>query len=187
MSFWNMNDGSTVEAGTSYEVEGGNLEPIPDDTGCIGAIEEAKWDDYEGDRYISLKWRVMAPAEFAKRVIYHKVKVFGMASDKDPKATADKAKRMLGAIDSNAGGKLMKLGKEPTDTDLMSALVGKMMGIKLKVWKMKKDDGTDMSGNWVCAVAPAKGGQKEAPKPKAAEKKPEPVADAGNIDDDIPF
>lgn len=184
MSFWDMNDGSTVEASATYEIEGGDLKPIPDDTGCIAAIEEAKWDSYEGDRYISLKWRVMAPADYAKRVIYHKVKVFGMASDKDKKATADKAKRMLAAIDQNAGGKLMKVKGEPSDSDLMSALVGKMMAIKVKVWKMKKDDGTEMSGNWICAVAPSKGGQKAEPK---AEQKPEPAAEADSLDDDIPF
>ena len=184
MSFWDMNDGSTVEAGTSYEVEGGDLKPIPANTGCIAAIEEAKWDEYEGDRYISLKWRVMRPSEYEKRVIYHKVKVFGMSGDKDPKATADKAKRMLAAIDSNAGGKLMKVKGEPSDTDLMSALVGKMMAVKLQVWSIKKDDGTVKEGNWVSAVAPAKGGAKEAPK---VEKKPEPEAAPVDDDDSIPF
>lgn len=195
MSFWDMNDGSTVEATASYEVEGGDMKPIPDNTGCIAAIEEAKWDDYEGDRYISLKWRVMRPSEYEKRVIYHKVKVFGMAKDKDKQATADKAKRMLAAIDQNAGGKLMKVKGEPSDSDLMSALVGKMMAIKVKVWEIDKDKNGKAipkeerkSGNWICAVAPSKGGQKAAPK---AEEKPAPAAPiqavSNDFDDDIPF
>jgi len=184
MSFWDMNDGTAVQASTAYEVEGGDLKPIPANTGCIAAVEEAKWDSYEGDRYISLKWRIMRPSEFEKRVIYHKVKVFGFANDKDQKATADKAKRMLAAIDANAGGKLMKVKGEPSDTDLMSALVGKMMAIKLQVWKIKQDDGTTKEGNWVSAVAPAKGAAKEAPKP---EPKPVEAAPADSFDDDIPF
>ena len=51
----------------------------------------------------------MKPDEFAKRVIFQKVKVFGTSRDKDPQATADKAKRMLAAVDQNAGGKLTKV------------------------------------------------------------------------------
>ena len=131
MSFWDLNDGSKAEADSTYEMEGGNLEPIPANTGCIAAIEEAKWDYYEEDSYISLKWRVIKPDDYSNRVIFQKVKVYGTSRDKDPQATADKAKRMLAAIDANAGGKLMKLKVVPEDTDLMSALVGKMMAIKV--------------------------------------------------------
>lgn len=181
MSFWDLNDGTQAQSESSYEMEGGNLAPIPANTGCIAAIEEAKWDEYEGDRYISLKWRVMKPQEYSNRVIFHKIKVYGTNRDKDPKATADKAKRMLAAVDANAGGKLMKVKGEPTDTDLMSALVGKMMAIKVQVWKMTKDDGEKMEGNWISAVAPSKGAAKKEPEP-------EPTPDlADDFDDDIPF
>ena len=190
MSFWDLNDGSKAEGDSTYEMEGGNFEPIPANTGCIAAIEEAKWDSYEEDRYISLKWRVIKPDEYGNRVIFQKVKVYGTSRDKDPQATADKAKRMLAAIDSNAGGKLMKLQGEPDDTDLMSALVGKMMAIKLQVWEMEIN-GEEKSGNWISAVAPAKGkaaeaAKKAAPKPKP---KPEPVAVEEEEDDfgDVPF
>ena len=56
MSFWQLNDGSTVESTDGkFESEGGDIKPIPDDTGCLAAIEESKWDEYEGDKYISLK------------------------------------------------------------------------------------------------------------------------------------
>lgn len=186
MSFWDLNDGSEIEKNGEFELGGGSLEPIPNDTGCIGAIEEAKWDEYEGDRFINLKWRVMKPSEYEKRVIFQKVKVFGMAKDKDPKSTADKAKRMLAAIDNNAGGKLMKVKGEPSDTDMMSALVGKIMAIKVMKWEFTGDDGVDRQGNWISAVAPAKGKAAEAA--KKAEKKPEPVAETvDDFDDDIPF
>ena len=177
MSFWDLNDGTAAQADTSYEVEGGDMKPIPANTTCIAAIEEAKWSDYEGDRFINLKWRVMRPSDCEKRVIFHKIKVYGTSRDKDPQATADKAKRMLAAIDANAGGRLMKVEGEPGDMDLMSALVGKMMAIKLQVWSLTTEKGEEKTGNWVSAVAPAKGAQTEAPAQQS-----QPVTD-----DDVPF
>ena len=180
-NFWELNDGEQIKGNeNNFDMGGGDIEPIPNNTGCIAAIEEAKWDEYEGDRYISLKWRVAKPQQYNNRVIFQKIKVFGTSRDKNPSATADKAKRMLAAIDANAGGKLMKLDGEPTDQDLMSALMGKMMAIKVMVWKMKNDKDEEMTGNWISAVAPAKG----AP----AEKKPAPpVQDTTPEDDSIPF
>ena len=71
------------------------IDPIPDNTQCIAAIEEAKWADWEGESYINLKWRVMRPAEYANRVIFQKLHVM-KHGDK-----GDKAKRMLMAIDVN--------------------------------------------------------------------------------------
>lgn len=187
MSFWALNDGTTAESNTSFESGGGDFDPIPANTGCIAAIEEAKWDEYEGDRFINLKWRVMKPSEYEKRVIFQKIKVFGTARDKDKKATSDKAKRMLAAIDANAGGKLLKLGAEPSDMDLMSALVGKMMAIKVMIWKMKGEDGEERVGNWISAVAPAKGGAASKPAPKSVESKPAVAGDDFDPDSDIPF
>lgn len=184
MSFWNLNDGSQIDNTGSFEMGGGDIEPIPNGTGCIGAIEEAKWDDYEGDRYISLKWRVMKPDQYGNRVIFHKVKVFGMAGDKDPRATADKAKRMLAAIDANAGGKLSQVQNEPTDMDLMTCLVGKVMAIKVMLWKMKTESGEEKQGNWIGAVAPSKGGQTA---PQAQAPAPQPSAPDQGFDEDLPF
>lgn len=177
MSFWNLNDGTQAESTSTFEIEGGNIAPIPDNTACIAAIEEAEWNEYEGDRYISIKWRILSPDNYAKRVVFHKVKIFGMKADKDKKSTSDKAKKMLAAIDANAGGKLSRLRDEPTDDDLMSTLVGKVMAIKLKTWKMH-----DKSGNWVCAVAPAKNAPAYTPPPK-----PSPVPMAQFDGDEIPF
>lgn len=187
MSFWNLNDGTKAESVTEFESGGGDLEPIPNGTGCIAAIEEAKWDEYKDDEYISLKWRVMKPADYANRVIYQKVKVMGTAQCKDRLATADKAKRMLAAIDTNAGGKLMQVQGKPQDTDLMVALVGKQMAIKAMLWKIKDESTGDIKqGNWIGAVAPYKG------KPIAQAPKPVPVADPAPVADDfdednIPF
>ena len=187
MSFWQKNDGTDVETSTSYEQSSGEMLPIPKDTTCIAAIEEAKWSEYQGDSYINLKWRVMRPAEYANRVIFHKLKVFGTAQDKDKAATADKAKMMLRAIDANCGGKLSKLTEAPEDRHLMSALVGKPMAIKLQVWAMN-----DKTGNWISAVAPAKAPATPPPTPTAATKPvnrpaPTPTPNVVDDDDDLPF
>jgi len=187
MSFWQKQDGSAVESSTTFESGGGEITPIPNNTALIGAIEEAKWSEYQGEHYINLKWRIMRPAEFANRVIFQKVKVFNAKQ-------GDKAKQMLAAIDANAGGKLAKLKDAPEDMDLMTALVGKAMAIKVQIWDI---DGK--TGNWISAVSPAKSQapvQAQAPKPSA----PRPPQSAHNqaksnayqpqVDDDldsIPF
>lgn len=183
MSFWNTstNENLTNTDG-NYESKGADLEPIPKDTGLLAAIEEAKWDDYEEDSYISLKWRVLK-GEYQNRVIFQKLYVQGDSKAKDSMAKADKAKRMLAAIDANAGGKLLKLTGVPEDTDLMAALVGKMMAIKVQVWAVEdKQTGETKKGNWISAVAP-KGGAKEEPK---AIRKPAKVEEI-DAEDDIPF
>ncbi len=142
MSFWQLSDGTQAENTTTFEAGGGEIQPIPNNTQCIAAIEEAKWASYEGESYINLKWRVMRP--YANRVIFQKLKVF---SEKQ----GDKAKQMLRAIDANCGGKLAKLRDTPQDEDLMTALVGKPVAIKVQVWDMN-----GKKGNWISAVAPAK-------------------------------
>jgi len=144
MSFWQKQDGSQIESTTTFEAGGGDIQPIPNNTALIAAIEEAKWAEYEGEHYINLKWRVMRPAEYANRVLFQKLKVFS------PKQ-GDKAKQMLAAIDANCGGKLAKLKDAPEDMDLMTALVGKPMAVKVQIW-----DINGKTGNWISAVAPAK-------------------------------
>lgn len=186
MSFWQTQDGSAVELTTTFESGGGDIKPIPDNTALVGAIEEAKWSEYDGESYINLKWRVMRPAEFANRVIFQKVKVFNAKQ-------GDNAKRMLAAIDANAGGKLAKLKDAPEDMDLMTALVGKAMAIKVKIWDMN-----GKTGNWISAVAPAKQQapvQAQAPKPSAPrlpqnshnQAKSNAYQPQVDDDDDIPF
>lgn len=195
MSFWQLNDGTEAQSNTSFESGVGEIVPIPNNTQLIAVIEEAKWNEYQGDSTINLKWRVMRPADYANRVIFHKLKVFGTSRDKDKAATADKAKMMLRAIDANCGGKLSKLNAAPEDADLMTALVAKPMAIKVQIWDM---DGK--KGNWISAVAPAKAPQSH-PTPNTAQSQPTaqqqrapqrqapaPVAPVyDDLDDDIPF
>jgi len=184
VNFWELNDGSSAtETDGKFESGGGDMEPIPNNTGCLAAIEEANWSEFQGDEYINLRWRVLQPAAYANRVVFQKIRVL----DKDP-AKADKAKRMLAAIDANSGGCLRQLEGAPTDEDLMRCLSGKKhMGIKVMVWKMEIQ-GEQRSGNWVSAVAPA-GAAKAAPPPKPkAQPSPQPAPQSDDdFDNDIPF
>lgn len=165
MNFFNLSDGTSAATGkTEFELGGG--EPIPDNTKLLAIIDEAKWTDFEGNFYISLRWTVLQPAEYKNRKVFQKLHV------EDPKK-ADKAKRMLAAVDANCGGKLAAAGVQPGDQALTAALTNKPMVICVKVWEMN-----DNKGNWVCAVSARKQQQTE----------PAPVVtQTHSFEDDIPF
>jgi hypothetical protein len=160
--FWKLSDGNDVEANDSFDAGGGKIEVIPEGSQVLAAIDEAKWDRTDdGDKYISIRWTVLQPEELANRKVFQKLWV----ADYEPaalkkgedkaKAKRDKAKRMLMAIDSNAGGKLAAKGAMPTDIDLTSALTMKPMVIKTMVWSQRdRNTGDVIEGNWVGAVAP---------------------------------
>jgi hypothetical protein len=192
MSFWDLSDGESAATGEKeYEQESGNLSPIPDGSSVLAIIDEAKWQETR-DRdaeFISLRWSVMEPAEYANRKVFQKLWV----TDDDPNAKdadkaakkRDKAKKMLAAIDANCGGKLSKKAGRPSDDDLALALTNRPMIIKCMVWEMKGSDGTMNSGNWIAAVSPkAKGVDVKAAKEPA--RKSSPIVDDID-DDDIPF
>lgn len=152
MSFFN-----NIETDGSFEAAPA-IEVIPHDTTCVAMLDDAGWTEYQGEEYINLRWTVLEPAVYKGRKIFQKVKVY----DTDAKK-AEKAKRMLAAIDANCGGKLMAAGEEPTDTALAKALLNKPMLIKVMVWEMD-----DRKGNWIAAVAPkAKREQPKAEQPDA--------------------
>ena len=168
MSIFKLSTGKAAATSGNMDMGGGNLAPIPEGTKVRAIITEAKWDTYEGARYIKLRWDV-ADGEYKKRVIFQKIKVFESSPEK-----ADRQRAMLAAIDFNAGGKLAKLDKdEPSDVDLASALCNKVMIVRVGVWEMG-----DKSGNWINAVQSATQNATQAA----------PAAPAqANYDDDIPF
>jgi hypothetical protein len=147
-NFWDLSDGSQAEQTNTFD--SGSIVLIPDNTTALAVIEEASWKTgFEGaPDLISIRWNIVKPIEFKGQKVFQKIKV----KDDDAKVS-DKSKRMLMAIDMNAGGKLAKLNKEPSDNDLMANLMYKPMVIKIMVWKMN-----DKEGNWVSAVAPVKAG-----------------------------
>jgi hypothetical protein len=194
MSFWNTSEDEDLSQSSTGEFDGGggSMDPIPEGSKVLAMPKEAKWDEYEGTEFITIQWQVAKPAEYLNRVIFHKLYV----TDDDPKAKdpikkRDKAKRMLAAIDKNAGGKLAKKAARPSDVDLMSALVGKAMLLKLGVWEMAGQDGTPKAGNWVISVAP-KGSDEVAvaatkPKPSQAAASNSRASVADDDFDSVPF
>ena len=147
MSFW-INNVNEEKITGSFEL-GGMLEPIPANTTCLAFIEEAKWDNYEGEEYIILKWKVLAPNEYKNRIVFQKVKVLQSNQEK-----AAKAQAMLLSINHNAKGKLHESATMPSTVDLQKNLCNKPMMISVQVWEL--EDGR--SGNWIAAVKPKSDG-----------------------------
>lgn len=182
MSFFTTSTGDNLAQNNtgSFSMGGDDFAPIPKDTRVLAVCEEAKISEYQDKRYINLKWKIAQPKEFANRTIFQKIHVFESDS-----AKRDKALRMLAAIDANAGGKLAKENREPTDKSLSAALTNRPMVLKLGVWELEDKS---KSGNWVQEVSAKKGAAEPAPAPKPAPA-PAPRATGGfdDMDDDIPF
>lgn len=158
MSFWALSDGGNANNNaTSFEQEGGTIEPIPNNTNVTAFLEEVKWDKFyqSEDQYINLRWRVMAPQAYNNRVIFQRLDVLGKdGRAKDPQKKSDNAKRMLAAIDANCGGGLSRLAVMPQDHDLQANLLNKAMNIKVMLWEMKNEQGETNKGNWISMVSP---------------------------------
>lgn len=173
MGFWNLSDGKAVESKSEFEL-GGGFEVIPDGSRVLAAVEECKDDQWEGERFFNLKWRILE-GEYKNRIIFQKLKVF---SSKEKQR--DNAITMLAAIDANAGGKLMASGKEPTDFAIASALANRPMILLLRVWESEDKQKT---GNYVAGVF-SRQQTKASTAPKQSAPSSEPPMD---FDDDIPF
>lgn len=194
MSFWDLSDGGAANENvkTEYEVPGGSMEPIPNNSDCLAYVKAVKWAKKRDaqERYIEVQWQVEKPEAFLNRVVFQKLWV----DDLDPSAKTqekakekrDKARKMLATIDANAKGRLMQSAEAPTDDSLALALVDARMVIKVMLWEMDdRSTGEKIRGNWISAVKP-----KDSPTsvgeplpPKAA---PKP-AGGGFMDDEIPF
>lgn len=150
-NFFDLSDGKSAATG---EKEFSNqIEPIPDKTDVEVICEAAKWGEWEGTRNIKLTWGVLKPSEYSNRKVFQTLNIFHADAKK-----ADKAKRMLAAIDANAKGMLASLNKEPTDDDLERALVNRPpMLLKLGVYNER---------NYVMAVSPRGSSAPSKPAPK---------------------
>lgn len=167
MSFFKLSEGQLNTTG-NFAVAS-DIEPMPKDTQVKSCIDEVKWDEYQGERYISIRWQVLAPKQYANRKIFQKLKV-----EQSDVKKRDKAIQMLAAIDANCGGKLMSAGVEPTDAAMQKNLLMKPMVLLLDVWDMN-----DKKGNWVKAVSSAT--------TAAAKPEPTPAPAPSNDDDDDIF
>lgn len=195
-NFWATSTGGSAitDAKTEYDA-GGGYDVIPDKSWVVAEIDIAEWDeDDDGNRFIALRWSVHKPESVANRKVFQKLWV----EDDDPRAKdkeaagkkRDKALAMLASIDANCGSKLGRKGTRPTSDDLALALIGKPMGVFLRVWEMN-----DNEGNWVAAIKPARSTEVKLGEPKKG------TATGGggggmsskrsstfnDLDDDIPF
>ncbi len=201
--FWGLSEGGSAADNNTgaFDAGGGNMQPIPSDTNVLAAIDEAKWDGDAGKKYISLRWSVLQPEEFENRKVFQKLWV----DDADPRAKPDKvaakrdkAKKMLAAIDLNAGGKLLAKPGSPTDEAMTLHLTNKPMIVKVMVWEMKDAMTGEMNrGNWVGGVnskASAKVSSSEEIAKSKAEMEHHQKSSAGAaakssriLNDEIPF
>ena len=175
MNFFTTSDNKAIENQNTFDMGGGNFEPIPNNTQLKSIIEEAKWDEYDNVKYVSLKWSVI-DGEFKNRKIFQKIRVL----DAEPKK-ADKAKTMLAAIDNNTGGALMAAGVMPDDMSLSINLMNKPMAIVVAIWEID-----EKKGNWIKAVSPLNSApqqQQQAQTPSATPQQ----AQNGGFDADIGF
>jgi len=173
--FWGLSDGgSAADTGTEFEIASGNLDPIPDGSTVLALIDEAKWDKKDDANFISLRWSVLAPDEFKNRKVFQKLWVTDDKPDAknsgDAEKKRDRARRMLAAIDENAGGKLVKSGA-PTDDTMTQHLTNKPMVIKCMEWSVTSRENPNevIRGNWIAAVGP-KTNELHAAKAKAPPK-----------------
>lgn len=209
MSFWDLSDGGAAneDVKKEYEVPGGNMEPIPNNSDCLAYIKGAKWASKKdaAERYVEIQWQVEKPKDYLNRVIFQKLWVDDldpMAKSEDKaKEKRDKARRMLATIDANAKGKLMASGDAPTDDSLALALVDARAVIKVMLWEMDdaQNYGEKIRGNWVSAVKPkdaeTKKGDPLPPKSSSsgsgssAGGRPSNSGSGGgfDLDDEIPF
>lgn len=190
MSFWELSDGGAANENVEkeFEVGGGNMDPIPNNSDVLAFVKAAKWSTKRDatERFIEIQWQVEKPEQFANRVVFQKLWV----ADLDPaaktqeaaKAKRDKARKMLATIDANAKGRLMQSAEAPTDDSLALALVDARMVIKVMQWEI---DGK--FGNWISAVKPK---DSELVIGHDAPKASKPAGGSGGggfLDDSIPF
>lgn len=181
MSFW------TTSAGTEAtgEVTENNFDPLKKGW-YTSLLEEVSIDEYEGERKIKLKARVVGEGEGKNRVLFLNLKAF-----EGEKVTEKQRDRAINLLTKMA--QIMKIAlpnKEPDDIWL-SKFIDKPIDLLLDVWEL--EDGAK-TGNWLVNVE-AKGEKagtavKSSAKPAArpaAKAAATPAQNFSDMDDDIPF
>jgi len=178
INYW---DDVKEEVTGTYE-QSNNFTEIPEGTEVLAHIETIKWDSFPGSshQHINAKWCVIGD-DYHGRKFFQSIYLKGSDPDGQyykPEKAADaitSAKKMFMAIDKNAGGKICKLGQEPTNALMEQHIMGAQMLVTLGVNKSGK--------NIVRSVSPAPA---DTPKPT-----PKPKQDNGFDDSDpdmnIPF
>lgn len=194
MSFWNLSEGDNAIETTTKEFDGGggDVVLIPKGSSVLAMPDDVKWaEDRDQNEFLSIRWTVLKPETYLNRKIWQKLWLTDddpsvVKAKKDPAAKRDKAKKMLAAIDANAGGKLGRKAGKPTDDDLAVALINKQMVLRVEVWSIEdRQTGETKEGNWVAAVSGKDKAISVVETAVKAKPKPGPVSD--DLDDDVPF
>ena len=130
------------------------FDPLPEGTRVLQTLEEIKLDSFQGSdhEHLNIKWRIEAPEEFNNRVYFQSIYINGSdpTSPYYDESKQDKnfndARRMLFAIDYNAGKKIAALKREPTQEELQEFLIGARMMAVLGVSKTGKQVVRGISG-----------------------------------------
>jgi len=176
INYW---DDVKEEVTGTYE-QSNNFTEIPEGTEVLAHIEAIKWDSFPGSshQHINAKWCVIGD-DYHGRKFFQSIYLKGSDPDGQyykPEKAADaitSAKKMFMAIDKNAGGKICKLGQEPTNALMEQHIIGAQMLVTLGVNKSGK--------NIVRSVSPAPA---DTPKPTPKPKQDNVYYDRGS---DIPF
>lgn len=177
MGFFTLSTGKKAneEGNTTFE-NGGNYDPMPDNTTVVAAISKISWaapSDYYLADSIKAEWDVLEPAAYAGRKFKQAIKIY------DPKPdVADKAKTMLSVMDSITGGKIMaeisRTNMDPDDNILALALINRPMTLTLGLFTPKEADKSAM--NWVKKVTPrVRGGVAQVAAPTNKDASPTPA------------
>lgn len=172
-SFWSTSSGEQATG----EVKESNFDPLPKGW-YLSMLESVEVDEYEGQKKVKIKARVIGEGEGKNRVLFLGLKCF--PGEKIKEETRDRAIQILVKMYNICKAKLPN--GEPDDASL-SQLVDKPLNLMLDKWEID-----DKSGNWLMNVE-AKGvvvGDKKDQKPtaKPSSKKQDLVDDDY---DDIPF
>ena len=175
-SFWSTSSGEKATG----EVQESNFDPLPKGW-YLSMLESVEVDEYEGQKKVKIKARVIGEGDGKNRVLFLGLKCF--PGEKIKEETRDRAIQILVKMYNICKAKLPN--GEPDDASL-SQLVDKPMNLMLDKWEIN-----DKSGNWLMNVE-AKGvvvGDKKDQKPtaKPSSKKPEQGQESVYDDDDIPF
>ena len=214
--FWDLSDNTQVEAKEEYVApSGGGDYFFPHNSKINGIIDEMKWDSFNGgEEFIKYRISVVGPKTDADGVKIENRKLFLKlwinGDEKNANGNADKvkkkadnAKRMLASMDANAGGKLMKLGRKPTDEDLAACMLMSPMQFSIGHYEFYEQDGSGKpldgkqgrrlevknQGNYILGVGkynpalPPVEGQKKAVQSDVGQK----TVDGYEVDDSIPF
>lgn len=120
---------------------------VPGGTKAIAALEEIKWDEYQGTEKVKVRWK-LATTSFAKQVVFQNINLY------DPdEGKAFRAANVLRRLFMLTGAPIPD--SKPTDADF-AQMVGKMAGISIEIWEIE-----GKSGNWISEIQPSKGFESE--------------------------